>query len=933
MYPRPSLLPLVFLFGLLSVQLVKAQESPHLKFPITVSTEADTSQLYMGLDPNATDSIDTTLGEEIWPPPPPLSAFDIRLIDDDISISGLETGVRKDFRPGPTDFVGEKIHEVRIQPGDSTTAVTLSWDLPSEATALIEDVAIDGSDVSESISGEGSLTLENESVIKLVVTVSYDLNSDPVVLEDDYTTPLDSSLSITASEGVLANDSDPDADSLTASLAPDGSPSNGALDLQSNGAFTYTPDPGFGGTDSFTYEASDGKGGTDQATVTISVPSPPTAKNDSFSTKEKVALVVDFPSKGVLANDTDPNGDPLSASLLSASTGSLTLEDDGTFAYLPEAGFTGTDQFQYVASDGTGRVDTAQATISVLPVNDAPTISDIADQTIPESSTTGSIAFSVGDDKTAPGSLSVSATSANSDVVPDDSITTTGPDEEGNASVKVTPRPEATGTTTIAITVSDGEKETSTSFNLHVEAVEDAPEVLMSLSDDTLEVPGPPTDFAGLQGGVFGGVEGDPVSYTGTSSAPSVLSVDENEGGVVLHPSSPGNADVTLTASGNQASTTTEPFTVTVVERSEGETPPTAHTLAAVCTTDGVTTLVLGDVGVELHVHTVRKRGVTDIRFFDGAAKAASTNMTSYARSTTTLRSKSGAEEEFESVSPYWWNIDAGTAQFDSMDVGVRLSDEDVRGIDGDPQSVTIIVDSNGDGNYQAVSTQYDDGGTPADSTDDRLVAEGVTAPSTLRLASNSDQNPLPVELSSFDAILDGSSVLLQWRTASETHNAGFEVQRRVGTGDEDTWSEIGFVAGEGTTSESRTYEFEDLHLPFEADRLAYRLKQVDTDGTVNVSEEVEVTLRVPEEPILHAPYPNPARSQATIQYELPEETDSQLALYDLLGRRVVTLTDGREDAGRKQVQIETSHLSSGTYLIRLTTGTQTKTRRLLVRH
>ncbi len=149
-------------------------------------------------------------------------------------------------------------------------------------------------------------------------------------------------------------------------------PAHGALTLNADGSFTYTPATGFSGTDTFTYRADDGDDLSAPATVTISVNGPPTAQNDTYAATEDVALVV-MASTGVLANDADAEGDPMTAALVDGpANGTLTLNPNGSFTYTPAADFSGTDTFTYRASDGNASSSLATVTINVAGANDAP---------------------------------------------------------------------------------------------------------------------------------------------------------------------------------------------------------------------------------------------------------------------------------------------------------------------------------------------------------------------------------------------------------------------------------------------------------------------------------------------------------------------------------------------------------------------------------
>ncbi|OYD09675.1 cadherin-like domain-containing protein [Paludifilum halophilum] len=190
------------------------------------------------------------------------------------------------------------------------------------------------------------------------------LELPPISRDDFYTTNQNTPLSVPP-PGVLANDFDLDGDPLTAILVS--GPSNGSVVLNADGSFTYTPNPGFVGTDAFTYQASDGRTRSLVASVTITVNPvnlPPVAQNDMYETTQNTPLAV--PAPGVLANDTDPNGDPLSAQLVGApSNGTVVLNSDGSFVYTPNPAFTGTDTFTYRASDGSALSNVATVSITV----------------------------------------------------------------------------------------------------------------------------------------------------------------------------------------------------------------------------------------------------------------------------------------------------------------------------------------------------------------------------------------------------------------------------------------------------------------------------------------------------------------------------------------------------------------------------------------
>jgi VCBS repeat-containing protein len=190
-------------------------------------------------------------------------------------------------------------------------------------------------------------------------------NDLPQAEPDAYTVGIHSVLSV-AAPGVLYNDSDADGDPLTAKLVT--GPSHGTLALKSDGSFTYTPENNFKETDSFTYQALAGGDSTTAVTVTLIIGNTaPVAVSDIYSTNRYLPVYI--PEPGVLGNDTDPSGDPLTALLVSGPFhGKLVLRESGSFSYKPDKGFIGTDNFTsdnftYIANDG--ELDSPPATVII----------------------------------------------------------------------------------------------------------------------------------------------------------------------------------------------------------------------------------------------------------------------------------------------------------------------------------------------------------------------------------------------------------------------------------------------------------------------------------------------------------------------------------------------------------------------------------------
>ncbi len=192
---------------------------------------------------------------------------------------------------------------------------------------------------------------------------------------------------------------------------------------------------------------------------------------------------------------------------------------------------------------------------------------------------------------------------------------------------------------------------------------------------------------------------------------------------------------------------------------------------------------------------------------------------------------------------------------------------------------------------------------------------------------------PLPVELSSFAAAVEGRTVTLRWSTASEQNNLGFEVERRT-AGDgavmSEEWRNAGFTEGHGTSNAPRSYSF--------VDRTAhgvvrYRLKQLDRDGNFTYSPEVEVTVGgAPSMFALEQNYPNPFNPSTSISFTLQVPGFTTLTIFDAVGREVAVLLNEHLEAGvLHQRTFDASGLASGTYYARLVSSGEYRTRKLFL--
>jgi hypothetical protein len=170
----------------------------------------------------------------------------------------------------------------------------------------------------------------------------------------------------------------------------------------------------------------------------------------------------------------------------------------------------------------------------------------------------------------------------------------------------------------------------------------------------------------------------------------------------------------------------------------------------------------------------------------------------------------------------------------------------------------------------------------------------------------------VPVELLSFAASVNETDVTLNWSTATETNNSGFQVERSNGS----TYDVVGFVAGHGTTTEIQNYSFVDQNV--QSGTYTYRLKQIDYNGQFEYSNSIEVEVVGVKEFALGQNYPNPFNPSTKISFSLAVDSKVSLKVFDVLGQEVATLVNGQLTAGSQEVSFDASSLNSGVYFYRI---------------
>ncbi|MFZ4619904.1 MAG: LamG-like jellyroll fold domain-containing protein [Bacteroidota bacterium] len=246
----------------------------------------------------------------------------------------------------------------------------------------------------------------------------------------------------------------------------------------------------------------------------------------------------------------------------------------------------------------------------------------------------------------------------------------------------------------------------------------------------------------------------------------------------------------------------------------------------------------------------------------------------------------------------------------------------------------STVTSSNSDYPSIAVSST----GVPYEAHTENVLGN---KPVVKRYLLNSN-TPLPVELTSFSASVSASTVTLRWNTATEVNNHGFEVERKKlihrpngslnQSTDEsiDQWTEVSFVSGNGTSNVQHEYSYSDRSIS--AGTYAFRLKQIDRDGKISYSQEIEaVVLSAPHAFELQQNYPNPFNPSTSITFNLRERGHTTLKVYDVIGREAATLTNGVMDAGMHTVQFNAASLASGMYLYKLTSGSDVQIKRMIL--
>ncbi len=258
-----------------------------------------------------------------------------------------------------------------------------------------------------------------------------------------------------------------------------------------------------------------------------------------------------------------------------------------------------------------------------------------------------------------------------------------------------------------------------------------------------------------------------------------------------------------------------------------------------------------------------------------------------------------------QNIAPQYWSITVTSGTVN----GTYSITLDITGVPGvtNPATLHLLKRDNASG-------AWTDLGVANSISGNLLTWTGLTSFSEFGIGSNND-NPLPVQLSTFSVTTESRNALLSWETATEENAFKFVVEKK--NIDAATWSVAGEVKANGNSNSPKKYNYTDQKL--NSGKYNYRLKMIDNDGTFTYSDVVEVDISVPKDYAVSQNYPNPFNPTTKIDYQLPFDSRVQIELYNITGERVATLLNMDQKAGYYTFDFtNTSHLSSGVYIYRI---------------
>lgn len=303
----------------------------------------------------------------------------------------------------------------------------------------------------------------------------------------------------------------------------------------------------------------------------------------------------------------------------------------------------------------------------------------------------------------------------------------------------------------------------------------------------------------------------------------------------------------------------------------------------------------------------------------------------------TGLDQVAGIEVDAESGKLYW--VDFGASDKVARANLDGTSPEDLVTIaSGSPRGISVDKDNNklfwSDVIGQSIWSSSRDGSSSS------AILSNLSHP----IAISSDwMSALPVELTSFSVNVVENSATLNWETATEVNNYGFEILRSAQNvnhsgladgsekdTDNESWDKIAFVQGHGNSNSPKYYAFTDKSIQASG-KYYYRLKQIDIDGTFEYSDIIEAEIGIPKNYELKQNYPNPFNPSTTISYSIPNDGQVTLVIYDVLGNEVAVLDNSYKSAGNYTYDFDATNLSSGLYFYTIRSGKFVETKKMLL--
>ncbi len=256
-------------------------------------------------------------------------------------------------------------------------------------------------------------------------------------------------------------------------------------------------------------------------------------------------------------------------------------------------------------------------------------------------------------------------------------------------------------------------------------------------------------------------------------------------------------------------------------------------------------------------------------------------------------------------------NLAWGIEKYGNITADVVFDYSSVDGIT-DPASLKLLKRTNSNSAWNDITSS-----AVHNTTNRTFSMSGLTSFSEFSIADDG-ANPVPVQLKNFAAKSFEGKIILNWSTATEVNNYGFDIQRSVVNSQisENNWEVIGFIEGHGNSNSQNDYSFIDTNP--QGDTIKYRLKQIDFGGAVKYSNIVEIKIDLPINFKLAQNFPNPFNPTTIIKYRIPEESNVNIEIYNMLGERIAVLINKKIPAGYYETVWNASNLPSGVYLINI---------------